>query len=92
MQLMKEGDHWELYIPSELAYGDANRSAPHVFMIYLLHHSRAEAASSPLVLCSFLNWRCSRSRTKLARQVRMLLLRCAQRCAATKIKIQTKEV
>jgi FKBP-type peptidyl-prolyl cis-trans isomerase FklB len=25
MQLMKEGDHWELYIPSELAYGDANR-------------------------------------------------------------------
>lgn len=27
MQLMKEGDHWELYIPSELAYGDANRSA-----------------------------------------------------------------
>jgi FKBP-type peptidyl-prolyl cis-trans isomerase FklB len=26
MQMMKEGDHWELYIPSELAYGDANRS------------------------------------------------------------------
>eukprot|EP00299_Pterocystis_sp_00344_P011830 c5584_g1_i1.p1 GENE.c5584_g1_i1~~c5584_g1_i1.p1 ORF type:complete len:155 (-),score=43.37 c5584_g1_i1:52-516(-) len=25
MQLMKEGDHWELYIPSELAYGDQNR-------------------------------------------------------------------
>ena len=22
MQLMKEGDTWELYIPSELAYGD----------------------------------------------------------------------
>ena len=22
MQLMKEGDKWELYIPSELAYGD----------------------------------------------------------------------
>ena len=25
MQLMKEGDKWELYIPSELAYGDRNR-------------------------------------------------------------------
>lgn len=24
MQLMKEGDKWELYIPSELAYGDRN--------------------------------------------------------------------
>ncbi|KAG5178563.1 FKBP-type peptidyl-prolyl cis-trans isomerase [Tribonema minus] len=23
MQLMHEGDHWELFIPSELAYGDA---------------------------------------------------------------------
>ena len=23
MQLMKEGDEWELYIPSELAYGEA---------------------------------------------------------------------
>lgn len=22
MMLMKEGAHWELYIPSELAYGD----------------------------------------------------------------------
>ena len=22
MQIMKEGDKWELYIPSELAYGD----------------------------------------------------------------------
>mmetsp|Transcript_3070 Transcript_3070/g.5858 ORF Transcript_3070/g.5858 Transcript_3070/m.5858 type:complete len:153 (-) Transcript_3070:127-585(-) len=30
MQLMKEGDVWELYIPSELAYGDrgAGRSIP----------------------------------------------------------------
>mmetsp|Transcript_25031 Transcript_25031/g.27743 ORF Transcript_25031/g.27743 Transcript_25031/m.27743 type:complete len:152 (-) Transcript_25031:61-516(-) len=25
MQLMKEGDKWELYIPSELAYGDRSR-------------------------------------------------------------------
>ena len=25
MQLMKEGDKWELYIPSELAYGNSNR-------------------------------------------------------------------
>ena len=25
MQLMKEGDKWELYIPSELAYGAQNR-------------------------------------------------------------------
>mmetsp|Transcript_22253 Transcript_22253/g.32321 ORF Transcript_22253/g.32321 Transcript_22253/m.32321 type:complete len:158 (-) Transcript_22253:299-772(-) len=25
MQLMKEGDKWELYIPSELAYGDVQR-------------------------------------------------------------------
>ena len=32
MQLMKEGDHWELYIPSELAYGDANRFAAALFV------------------------------------------------------------
>jgi FKBP-type peptidyl-prolyl cis-trans isomerase FklB len=25
MQLMGEGDQWELYLPSELAYGDNNR-------------------------------------------------------------------
>ena len=25
MQLMVEGDKWELYIPSNLAYGDAGR-------------------------------------------------------------------
>ena len=25
MQLMKEGDKWELYIPSDLAYGDRGR-------------------------------------------------------------------
>jgi FKBP-type peptidyl-prolyl cis-trans isomerase FklB len=27
MQLMKEGDKWELYIPSELAYGDRGAGA-----------------------------------------------------------------
>ena len=25
MQLMREGDEWELYIPSELGYGNSNR-------------------------------------------------------------------
>ena len=25
MQLMKEGDKWELYLPSELGYGNRNR-------------------------------------------------------------------
>jgi FKBP-type peptidyl-prolyl cis-trans isomerase FklB len=25
MQLMHEGDMWELYIPSDLAYGDSQR-------------------------------------------------------------------
>ena len=27
MQLMKEGDTWELYLPSELGYGDRDRGA-----------------------------------------------------------------
>ena len=27
MQMMHEGDRWELYIPSELAYGDSARGA-----------------------------------------------------------------
>lgn len=29
MQLMVEGDHWELAIPSELAYGNSQRG-PHI--------------------------------------------------------------
>ena len=42
MQLMKEGDKWELYIPSELAYGDRGAGgsipggAPLVFTLELL--------------------------------------------------------
>ncbi|GMI16489.1 hypothetical protein TrLO_g12854 [Triparma laevis f. longispina] len=42
MQLMKEGDMWELYIPSELAYGDGGAGkmipggAPLVFKLELL--------------------------------------------------------
>ena len=42
MQLMKEGDMWELYIPSELAYGDRGAGrmipggAPLVFKLELL--------------------------------------------------------
>ena len=27
LQLMREGDHWQLYVPSELAYGDSSRLA-----------------------------------------------------------------
>jgi FKBP-type peptidyl-prolyl cis-trans isomerase FklB len=42
MQLMKEGDKWELYIPSELAYGDRGAGAkipggaPLVFTLELI--------------------------------------------------------
>lgn len=42
MQLMVEGDKWELYLPSELAYGDSGSGAkikggdPLIFTIELL--------------------------------------------------------
>ena len=36
MQLMKEGGKWELYIPSELAYGDRGAGT---FFILLTHGS-----------------------------------------------------
>ncbi len=67
MQLMKEGDHWELYIPSELAYGDANRSArSFCSSSFVFNHliPPAEEASSPPEQSLCLNSNCSRSRTK----------------------------
>jgi hypothetical protein len=69
MQLMKEGDHWELYIPSELAYGDANRCVHRSYIICTARDTRAEVASSPQVQSSFLNLKCSRSRIKCVRLV-----------------------
>lgn len=68
MQMMKEGDHWELYIPSELAYGDANRSARSRSSVTALNHRlltpRAEEALSLPELSLFLSWKFSRSRTE----------------------------
>ena len=53
LQLMKEGAKWQLFIPSELAYGDKPRgrtippNAALIFEIELLEILDAKAASSP---------------------------------------------
>ena len=51
MQLMKEGDTWELYIPSDLAYGDrgAGRSIPGgAALIFTLEMIKVKGASKTL--------------------------------------------
>ncbi|CAM9334767.1 unnamed protein product, partial [Ascophyllum nodosum] len=50
MQMMKEGDHWELYIPSELAYGDKQRSdliTPGAVLIFELELIEVQGPSAP---------------------------------------------
>eukprot|EP00752_Nemacystus_decipiens_P008296 g7416.t1 len=50
MQMMKEGDHWELYIPSELAYGDSKRSeliTPGAVLIFELDLIEVQGAAKP---------------------------------------------
>ncbi|CAM9830340.1 unnamed protein product [Pylaiella littoralis] len=51
MQMMKEGDHWELYIPSELAYGDAKRSeqiTPGAVLIFELDLIEVQGPAAPM--------------------------------------------
>eukprot|EP01049_Picozoa_sp_SAG25_P007005 SAG25_NODE_552_length_6985_cov_2.281295_8_plen_225_part_00 len=48
MQLMKEGDKWELVLPSELAYGDSARGRhirPGSVLIFTLHILEVQAAA-----------------------------------------------
>lgn len=50
MQLMGEGDKWELYLPSELAYGDMQRG-PHIkpgaVLVFTLEMLKVNGASKP---------------------------------------------
>ncbi|CAN0275464.1 unnamed protein product [Ectocarpus fasciculatus] len=51
MQMMKEGDHWELYIPSELAYGDSKRSAlitPGAVLVFELELIEVQGPAAPV--------------------------------------------
>ena len=50
MQLMVEGDVWELYIPSDLAYGEADRGEnikPGSVLIFKLEMLKIKGASTP---------------------------------------------
>jgi len=50
MQLMKEGDTWELYLPSELAYGDrgAGRQIPGgAVLVFKLNLIEVKGAAAP---------------------------------------------
>ena len=50
MQLMGEGDKWELYLPSELAYGDMQRGAhitPGAVLVFTLEMLKVNGASKP---------------------------------------------
>lgn len=51
MQLMREGDEWELTIPSELAYGDSQRGqhiTPGAVLIFDLQLIKVKGASKDL--------------------------------------------
>uniref|UniRef100_A0A7S4MW10 peptidylprolyl isomerase n=1 Tax=Odontella aurita TaxID=265563 RepID=A0A7S4MW10_9STRA len=54
MQLMVEGDKWEMYIPSDLAYGD-NGSPPKIpggsALIFTMEILSIDGPSSPAVTC-----------------------------------------
>ena len=48
MQLMVEGDKWELYIPSELAYGDSKRGqfiTPSAILVFTIEILEVKGAS-----------------------------------------------
>uniref|UniRef100_A0A7S0JHV0 peptidylprolyl isomerase n=1 Tax=Calcidiscus leptoporus TaxID=127549 RepID=A0A7S0JHV0_9EUKA len=50
MQLMVEGDKWELYIPSELAYGDSGQGGdikPGDVLVFTLHLLEIDGESTP---------------------------------------------
>ena len=47
MQLMVEGDKWEMYIPSNLAYGDSGRVAG--VLVFTMEIIKIEGASKPKV-------------------------------------------
>jgi FKBP-type peptidyl-prolyl cis-trans isomerase FklB len=55
LQLMKQGDHWELYLPSELAYGERGAGAQIkagdalVFQLQLLEVKLGQSASNPVM-------------------------------------------
>ena len=51
MQLMKEGDKWELYLPSELAYGDRARGqyiTPGAVLIFELEIIKVKGPSKDI--------------------------------------------
>merc|ERR1712205_124719 len=50
MQLMGEGDKWELYLPSELAYGDRQRGkfiTPGAVLVFTLELLEVKGPSKP---------------------------------------------
>ncbi|CAJ1381233.1 unnamed protein product [Effrenium voratum] len=50
LQLMVEGDHWELYIPSELAYGSrgaGGRIPPHAALVFTLELLKIKGEKVP---------------------------------------------
>ena len=51
MQMMKEGDKWELYIPSELAYGESQRGqyiTPGAVLVFELEIVKVKGPSKQL--------------------------------------------
>ena len=50
MQLMGEGDKWELYVPSELAYGDRQRGqhiTPGAVLVFEIEILEVKGDSKP---------------------------------------------
>ncbi len=57
--LMKEGDHWELVIPSELAYGEKNVGSvitSGAVLIFELHFLEIDEKNTETPLNTFRNW------------------------------------
>ena len=80
--MMVEGDKWELYIPSELAYGDSGQGGDigaGDVLVFTLHLLKINGASTPAAPRGPANPRCWRPCTPLGRRSGLTAPPCSAR-------------